>query len=140
MTTLEKTHVGYVAAILIAVIVVLLTVRFATVPNLSERLTFGLTITSLVLAVLAIAYTVYSQSSFARNATVLNDAAKEVSTTSNALSHVVDNLARKTDLIPNHLQTIEEMIIESRGMMAQRPESYEHKDPASTDTDASSDT
>jgi hypothetical protein len=140
MTTIEKTHVGYVGGILIVVIVVLLTVRFANVPNLSERLTFGLTITSLVLAVLAIAYTVYSQSSFAKNVTVLNEAAKDVSNISKSLSHVVDDLARKTDLIPTRLQSIEQMLIESRNLMGKIPEGEQHQNTPIVEVDESSDT
>lgn len=110
MTTIEKTHIGYIGFILIIIIIVLITVQFSSVPNLSDRLNFGLTITSLVLAILAIAYAVHSNSSLIKNVAIMNEAASEITSSSQNLSTVVDNLTQNTNQIPTRLDSIESLL------------------------------
>jgi uncharacterized protein YoxC len=121
MNAIEKTHVSYIASILTSIIIILVTVRFADVPNLSERLNFGLTVSSLILAILAIIYAIYSNSSLIKNSTVMNEAARDISATSRALSSVVTELTNTTEPIPSKLQSIEEMLSKSSEAIAQNP-------------------
>jgi len=121
VNTIEKTHLSYIGSILTLIIIILVTIRFADVPNLSERLNFGLTVTSLVLALLAIVYAFYSNASLTKNVTIMNEAAKDVSATSNGLSRVIEELSQKTDLIPTRLQTIEQMLSQPRESVLKNP-------------------
>ena len=60
METKYKIHVFYILSILIAIIIILITVRWSEVPKLVDYITFALTVTSLALALLAIIYSMYS--------------------------------------------------------------------------------
>jgi hypothetical protein len=55
-----KIHIGYIFSILLAAIIILVTVKWGEIPRLVELIAFALTLTSLVLALIAIAYAVYS--------------------------------------------------------------------------------
>lgn len=95
-----KIHVFYIFVILIAVIICLIAFQWHDIPKLVELITFALTVTSLVLAILAIAYAVYSNSSFTHNITTLNAAAQDV-------SDAAVELKGKIETIPTRLDSME---------------------------------
>ena len=72
METEYKIHTGYVFFILIAIIIGLVTVKWSEIPKLVDYLTFALTATSLALAVLAIVYAMYSNTSFSQTISTLD--------------------------------------------------------------------
>src|SRR5437773_2456443 len=74
----HKIHAFYILLILGSVIVGLVAVKWSTIPSLPELITFALTITSLVLAVLAIVYAYVSNSSSAQTTARLTDAAEDI--------------------------------------------------------------
>ncbi|HLL14650.1 MAG TPA: hypothetical protein VK388_06275 [Pyrinomonadaceae bacterium] len=102
-----KIHAVYVLGILFAIIVVLITVQWSEIPNLADRITFALTVTSLILAILAIAYAVYSNTSFSQNISTLNNASKDVSNTARNISEAAITLTQKIEAIPSKLESVE---------------------------------
>src|SRR5256885_13949970 len=99
-----KIHAFYILTILIAVIIILLTIRWTGIPNLVEYITFALTLTSLVLAALAIIYAFYSNSSFSQNISTLNNVSRDVSDTAKELSKATNNLSLQIESIPSQLE------------------------------------
>jgi hypothetical protein len=102
-----KIHAAYIFAILISVIVLLVTVKWSEVPNLAERISFALTLASLILAVLAITYAVYSNASLSQNVASLNNASQDVSRTTGEISAAANNLAQVVEGIPSRLERVE---------------------------------
>lgn len=102
-----KIHAFYILGILIVAIIFLISIKWYDIPKLAELVTFGLTVTSLVLAILAIAYAVYSNSSFTQNITTLNDASQEIRTTAKNISEAAERLSRKIETIPTKLESME---------------------------------
>lgn len=64
---LRKVHETYIAVFLLAAIVLALTLSWYDNPHLAELISFSATIASLILAVLAIGYAVYSGTGFERS-------------------------------------------------------------------------
>jgi len=95
-----KIHFCYIFTILIAIIVILITVKWSQVPNLAQLITFALTLSSLILATLAITYAVYSNSSLSESISTLNNVSKDISETSNGISQAASDLAAKIETIP----------------------------------------
>lgn len=68
-------HLGWTVAVLLAVIVVLVTVKWGSHPALADRLNFAAAVASLILAVLAIIYAYISNDSISTSAGQLRSAA-----------------------------------------------------------------
>ncbi|MBK6400395.1 MAG: hypothetical protein IPP27_02100 [Bacteroidetes bacterium] len=102
----SRIHVTYIIAILIAVIICLVTIQWGNIPRLVELISFALTISSLVLAVLAIVYAVYSNNSFGHNIAKLDSASNYISDSTKSLSTITEDLKRKFDRMPDLLETI----------------------------------
>lgn len=114
-----KIHAAYVLTILIAIIVLLITVRWSQIPQLAALITFALTLSSLILALLAIGYAVYSNSSISENISTLNNASKDVSITARTISEAANDLSRKIEIIPSRLESVELKV--DRMLVAQTP-------------------
>lgn len=102
-----KTHVGYIIFILIAIIILLVAVEWGKIEKLVEYITFALTLTSLVLALLAIVYAVFSNSKFVQNITTLTNISDEVKRNSFELKSATDDLKSKIEAIPDSLKDVE---------------------------------
>ena len=89
----SRIHVTYIIAILIAVIICLVTIQWGNIPRLVELISFALTISSLVLAVLAIV-------------AKLDSASNYISDSTKSLSTITEDLKRKFDRMPDLLETI----------------------------------
>jgi hypothetical protein len=112
-----KIHAYYIIGILIAVIVILVSVKWANIPNLANVFSFGLTFASLLLAVLAIGYSVHSTSSFSHTIESLNNATKDISLTSHTISTAATDLAEKVEAIPTRLEAMEGKFDQTREML-----------------------
>lgn len=107
MNKSTKIHVSYIFSILIIIIIILITIKFGKVPELVNQISFALTITSLVLAILAIGYAVYSNNSFSQNISKLDSASDLIKKSSRSLSTITKELNTKFDNIPSLLETID---------------------------------
>ena len=109
-----KIHGSYIILILMAVIVVLATVQWATIPDLANYLTFALTLASMLLALLAIIYAYFSNSSLSKSTTMLEGSAREVRSAS-------DEVKQATHLLQVHLASVPEDI---RGLSSRVDQTY----------------
>jgi hypothetical protein len=106
MNDKAKIHVGYIISILVAIIITLLTVKWSEIPGLADYLTFALTVSSLCLAILAIIYSIYSNSSFTGNISSLEISSRSLLETSSDLSSVTEELNDRIQGIPDIMKTV----------------------------------
>jgi hypothetical protein len=120
-----KIHAAYILLILVSIIVVLITVRWSQIPNLAELITFALTLSSLILAALAIGYAVYSNSSLTQSISTLNNVSSNVSLTSKGISRAAEDLSRKIETIPSKLESVEGKVEQTNVLLKQYSERQE---------------
>jgi hypothetical protein len=125
-----KIHAFYILAILVSIIVILVTIKWSDIPNLAEKLSFALTLASLILAVFAIVYAVYSNTSFSQAVSTLHTVATEVSHTAKQISAAANELDRDIKVIPSRLEVMEVKVGETNDLIQKISESGEAK-PAS---------
>lgn len=102
-----KIHAAYILGILLTVIVVLLSVKWADIPNLAQIFSFGLTFASLLLAILAIGYAVYSNSSISQTVSTLNNISRDVFESATNISQTAKDLSMRVEAIPLKLDSVE---------------------------------
>lgn len=112
-----KTHIFYIITILVGIIILLTSVKWGGIEKLVEYITFALTLTSLVLALLAIIYAVFSNSKFVQNITALNNITSDVNNASNYLNEVTNELKTKIELIPTSLKKVEDKTQETNELV-----------------------
>lgn len=117
-----KIHAAYIIGILLAIIVLLASVRFGNIQGLADRLSFALTLASLLLAVLAIAYNVVTNTSFSRTISTLEGASRDIARISNSVSEAAKDLSTKVEVIPSKLESMEGKVSEMTLLMKQVPE------------------
>ena len=96
-----------IIAVLVTVVICLVSFKWYDIPNLASLITFALTVTSLVISVLAIGYAVVSNLSFSQNISNLNNASDEISTTAKDVSEAAKELKGKIEAIPTKLESME---------------------------------
>ena len=124
-----KIHAVYILFILVSVIIVLVTVRWSQIPNLADLITFALTLSSLILAALAIGYAVYSNSSFSQSIATLNNVSRDVSETAKDISRATEDLSQKIEFIPSKLERMEDKVEQTNIMLRQYSERQEGQIP-----------
>lgn len=112
---LRKTHEGYILFILLSILIGVLTVRWSDVPKLTDYLSFALTLASLLLAVMAIGYAIYSNqgletnlASLVSSITSVKEIASSLSASSLALSTDLHSLSQTTGGIDKRITEIAE--------------------------------
>ncbi len=105
-----KIHAVYIISILVAVIIIQATVKWSTIPQLVDMIMFALSVTSLILAVLAIFYTIYSNSFITQNIGTLN-------TASTRISQAAEDLQNTVTPIPGALQSVESQMLETQTLL-----------------------
>jgi len=95
-----KIHIFYIVIIVGAIIIALATVDFATIPGFKDYVTFALTVTSIVLAILAVIYTFYANARLFLNIGSMEKSSAELSTTSSKLSDSTKELSEKVGILP----------------------------------------
>ncbi len=112
-----KIHAFYVLLILATVIIGLVTVQWSGIPRLPEMLTFALTVSSLVLALLAIVYAYLSNSSFQQTTTLLSRAADDVLRSAGDVRSATDRLGVQVADIPPMLTAMGERFDQTHAML-----------------------
>lgn len=112
-----KIHVFYIISILIGIIIILISVKWGKIDKLVEYITFALTLTSLVLALLAIIYAVFSNSKFVQNITTLTNISDEVKNSSKELSQATEELKSKIDVIPSSIKDVQSKASETHELL-----------------------
>lgn len=88
----RKLHEIYISFFLVAVIIGLLAVRWGDVPKLLDYLNFALTLASLLLAVLAIVYAVFSTSTMDKSLSELGKTTEDINDVAGNLSSAAEKL------------------------------------------------
>jgi predicted PurR-regulated permease PerM len=114
-----KIHAFYIIGILLSIIVVLLTNNSSGIPNLGEKISFALTLASLILAVLAIGYAVYSNATISQTTSILNDASRNISNTATDISKAAQDLVLRVEEIPTRLDSVEGKVVETNVLLRQ---------------------
>jgi hypothetical protein len=117
-----KIHAFYVLLILVSIIIILVTVQWSAIPNLSEKLSFALTLASLILAALAIGYAVYSNTTISQSISTLNQVSNDVSETAKDISVAADNLSQVIEAIPTRLDSMEGKVDQTNILLQQYSE------------------
>ncbi len=112
-----KIHFGYIISILVAVIIVLLSVKWAEIQNLSNYLNFALGVTSLVLAVVAIVYAFFANNSFNETVSKLETAATNIKEETGDLEKAVRGLELKLKEIPEALHLLEGQVAKTHSLV-----------------------
>jgi len=122
MTPLAKVHATYVLGILLMVIIVLFTVRWGGIPDLVKYVSFALTTTSLLLAVLAIAYSIYANTSLSSTLSHLSASASTLSSSVQDLQGVSARLTNKVDDIPTSVEGVTKRIEDTHALLKRMSE------------------
>ena len=104
METKWKIHVGYILAILVAIIIVLITVEWSEIPQLVNYFSFALTFSSICLAIVAIVFSLYSNTAFSNNITSLDKTVSDINKTSEKLSLSTEKLYGEIKAIPKEIE------------------------------------
>jgi hypothetical protein len=135
----RKLHERYILGILLSILIGVLTVKWSEVPKLTEYLGFALTLASLLLAIIAIGYAIYSNHGLETNlgslvATVadVKVIASSLSASSTLLSTDMQVLAETTGGIGQRISEIAENTKnqEQRKQMAEMPDVAVHDSKA----------
>ena len=103
-----KIHIFYIIGFLLFVIIGLITIQWSEITDLVNYITFALTLSSLVLSILAIVYSFISNSRFSETMGALNNVSKDVLDSTIKLNTVTDDLTRQVEEIPIHLKNVED--------------------------------
>ena len=104
METKYKIHFSYIISILVLIIIILMTVKWSDNYELIQYISFASTITSLLLAVLAIVYAYLSNSTFSKNINIINDVSNELRANSKRLSNISATINRDIKLLPKSIE------------------------------------
>ena len=112
-SSLYKIHTRYIIGILVVAIIGLLTVNWAQIKELEKYITFALTISSLVLALLAIIYAFYSNSGMSQNIGLLQLTSKDVTQSAAELSNATKVLNKQLESIPSMIAQVSDKVDKS---------------------------
>ena len=99
-------NIVYPLGILVAVIIGLMTANLGGIPELTNLISFGLTLTSLFLALIAIIYSIVSNTGFSKHVGNLQAAAVEISRASSSLSDITADLASNVAALPEAIEEL----------------------------------
>ncbi len=138
MSDKARIHFLYTIGILIAIIVVLTTVKWAGIPNLLGYITFALTVSSLLLAVLAIGYAFISNNSLSQYLGQFSGVAAEISKSAAEVFSTTQILDKKIEAIPLILKDVGERVERTESLLQEisRKEPSGEPPPRSLDLDA----
>ena len=103
----------YLTAILIVVIIALITTHWGSIEGLVDYISFGLTLTSLFLALIAIIYAIISNTTFAQHLGTLRGVTQNVNDASSNLTQTSKNLESSLSEIPALIRIVEGKIDET---------------------------
>lgn len=125
MVSNGQLHFNYIIVILVSIIVGLVSVQWSEVPKLVDYLTFALTLSSLILAGLAIVYSIYSNTSISGSLSEISAAAKEVSSSSMSINQSNIELREEVEKIPVMLDVVDRNIVDTKNIVSTFSEKQE---------------
>lgn len=98
---------SYIVGILVIASITLMTVCWGQVPKLVELFTFGLTLTSLFLSLVAIIFMIVSSQGLSHGTASLRDAADDIDVATSTLGEAAEKLQREFGCLPERLESLE---------------------------------
>ncbi len=114
METKYKIHIGYIFAILLAVIVYLSVKDFSSNPELVDYISFASTVASLILALLAIIYSFVSNNALSKNIGIINEATTNLKENSDSLDRVSKVIIHE---IPNAIKEMDQKLDSTQNLV-----------------------
>ncbi|MEZ8783029.1 hypothetical protein AB6D77_10275 [Vibrio splendidus] len=105
-----KIHAFYILSILVSIIIILMSVEWSAIPGLKDYISFALTVFSLGLAVVAIIYSMYSNTSLSSSLNLLENSSAKLSKTSQTLSTSTVELSQSISQIPLAIEKVESRV------------------------------
>ncbi|MBA2779544.1 hypothetical protein [Billgrantia kenyensis] len=109
-------HFSYIIAIMAFIIIGLISVKWSEVPRLTEYISFALTVSSLLLATLAIAYAFYSGENLSltlqkisESSTEIKYAAQNINTLTNEIKEIPDSIKKVTSKVDSSNKLLENL-------------------------------
>jgi uncharacterized coiled-coil protein SlyX len=99
-------NIAYIAIILIAIIVCLLTVKWGAITELEKLLSFGLTLTSLFLSLTAIGFAIFSNFGLSKSSSSIELASAKISKTTEGLRTATLDIKDEITKIPALLDAL----------------------------------
>lgn len=112
-----KIHVRYIISILITIIVILLAVEWSKIPDLINYINFALTVSSLILATLAIVYSIVTNNSLGNTLHNLHISSDSLKNTSREIDESNKILLEEIKKIPAAIESIDENVTTTKTMI-----------------------
>ncbi|MDD2891010.1 MAG: hypothetical protein PHE49_10295 [bacterium] len=106
-------NIIYPAIILISTIIILITVQWATIPNLAQLISFGLTLTSLFLSLIAIFFAIFSNFSALKSTANLEETSSKISNITKELQQTVIDIGEKVTHVSSSVTGLEKSVEKS---------------------------
>ena len=132
MDSYNKIHVRYIVAILLAIIVLLVTVKWTKVTDLKDYVSFALTLSSLLLAVIAIFHNMISSSNFSDIVASLNSSSGQLKTSAQRIDESSERVLKEIKKIPSSIDDIKTEVSSTKSLihemeMKKTPKKHDHK-------------
>lgn len=132
----EKTkmdiHYRYWIGILLFILILVISSTWFNVKDLADKLSFALTLSSSVLALLAIYITFNFNNLFANNVTRFLNINEEIQDVSQNLQNSLIGLDRKLDIVPKSIKTLHEKL-DNRDILGKNISSQEKKNKSTSE-------
>lgn len=112
-----KIHAFYIIGILLSIIIGLIAVEWSKVDGLIEYITFALTLSSLILAILAIVYSIVSNTSLGKVLQNLHISSNFLKNTSKEIDESNKILLEEIKRIPQAIESVDKNVITTRTMI-----------------------
>jgi hypothetical protein len=131
MNTTKEIHFKYSIGILLFLMIELITLAFFDVPSLVDRLSFALTLSSLLLAVLAIFYTIISSTKQETQLTRLSETNIKIQDTSKEIGTAAEEIRAFARNAPKEFESIRNKVDDVQALY-ERPSSEDREDATPT--------
>jgi len=112
-----KIHVCYIISFLIFTNIILVAVEWSKIPNLMEYISFALTLSSLLLAILAIIYSIISNTSLTKVMHNIDSTSNSLKTTSDKIELGHKNLLSEVKKIPNSIDIVDQNVNSTKSLI-----------------------
>ena len=112
-----KIHFSYIIGILISIIIALITVEWGGIEKLVNYISFALTLTSLSLAVLAIVYSIYSESNISERVMELKESSQKISDTASEIESMTGNLRGQIHSITDNITSVSDKLDKTKNIV-----------------------
>lgn len=108
--TNRELHYKYIISYLLVAIIIILALAYYNVPDLVDKLSFALTLSSLLLAILAIFYTIISANKQDDQFTKLIETHSELKASAGEIKNVSRNINSILSDVPRHFESLGEKL------------------------------